>query len=30
VFGCGILIPVNVVGGSNFYKQWSSISTLMK
>jgi hypothetical protein len=28
--GCGILIPINVVGGSNFYKQWSSIPTLMK
>jgi len=30
VFGCGILIPVNVVGGSNFYKQWHNIATLMK
>lgn len=30
VFGCGILIPVNVVGGSNFYQQWHNISTLMK
>jgi hypothetical protein len=30
VFGCGILIPVDVVGGSSFYKQWNSISTLMK
>ncbi|EUC48104.1 hypothetical protein COCMIDRAFT_88293 [Bipolaris oryzae ATCC 44560] len=30
VVGCLILIPVNVVGGSPFYKQWSSISTLMK
>ncbi|OAL56875.1 DUF221-domain-containing protein [Pyrenochaeta sp. DS3sAY3a] len=30
VVGCGILIPVNVVGGSPFYKQWSSIPTLMK
>ncbi|KAH7402466.1 hypothetical protein BKA66DRAFT_564382 [Pyrenochaeta sp. MPI-SDFR-AT-0127] len=30
VLGCGILIPVNVVGGSPFYEQWSSIPTLMK
>lgn len=30
VFGCGILIPVNVVGGSNFYQQWKDIPTLMK
>jgi hypothetical protein len=30
VFGCGILIPINVVGGSPFYKQWSSVPTLMK
>lgn len=30
VLGCGILIPVNVVGGSSFYNQWSSVSTLMK
>jgi hypothetical protein len=30
IFGCGILIPVNVVGGSPFYKQWSSVPTLMK
>jgi hypothetical protein len=30
VFGCGILIPINVVGGSNFYKQWKDIPTLMK
>jgi hypothetical protein len=30
VFGLGILIPVSVVGGSPFYKQWSSIPTLMK
>jgi hypothetical protein len=29
VFGCGILIPINVVGGSPFYKQWSSVPTLM-
>lgn len=30
VFGCGILIPVNLIGGSKFYKQWGSIATLMK
>jgi hypothetical protein len=30
VIGCGILIPINVVGGSPFYRQWSSIPTLMK
>ncbi|USP82617.1 hypothetical protein yc1106_09891 [Curvularia clavata] len=30
IIGCLILIPVNVVGGSPFYKQWSSIGTLMK
>ncbi|KZM19634.1 uncharacterized protein EKO05_0004232 [Ascochyta rabiei] len=30
VIGCGILIPVNVVGGSPSYKQWSNIPTLMK
>ncbi|KAF2132007.1 DUF221-domain-containing protein [Dothidotthia symphoricarpi CBS 119687] len=30
VFGCGILIPVNVVGGSSFYDQWDNIATLMK
>jgi hypothetical protein len=30
IVGCLILIPVNVVGGSPLYKQWSSISTLMK
>lgn len=29
-FGCGILIPVNVIGGSAFYKQWDNIATLMK
>lgn len=28
--GCGILIPINVVGGSPFYKQWKSVPTLMK
>ncbi|KAI8937824.1 hypothetical protein NX059_005517 [Plenodomus lindquistii] len=30
VIGLGILIPVNVVGGSNFYQQWGDIPTLMK
>ncbi|KAF2653929.1 DUF221-domain-containing protein [Lophiostoma macrostomum CBS 122681] len=30
VFGCGILIPVNLVGGHDFYDQWSDIATLMK
>lgn len=30
VFGCGILIPINVAGGSPFYEQWHSIPTLMK
>ena len=30
VIGCGILIPVNVVGGSNFYEQWDNVPTLMK
>lgn len=30
IIGCGILIPINVVGGSPFYEQWSSIPTLMK
>jgi hypothetical protein len=29
VFGLGILIPINVVGGSPFYKQWNSVPTLM-
>ncbi|KAH5348161.1 hypothetical protein HBI48_180920 [Parastagonospora nodorum] len=28
--GCGILIPINVVGGSPFYKQWNSVPTLLK
>lgn len=28
--GCGILIPINVVGGSSFYKQWGNIPTLMR
>lgn len=22
IFGCGILIPVNIVGGQDFYEQW--------
>jgi hypothetical protein len=30
IFGCGILIPINVVGGSPFYSQWNSVPTLMK
>jgi len=30
VFGCGILIPINVVGGSNFYQQWNDVPTLLK
>ncbi|KAL5390148.1 hypothetical protein PMIN04_009258 [Paraphaeosphaeria minitans] len=30
VFGCGILIPINVVGGSAFYEQWDNVATLMK
>ncbi|PVH97826.1 DUF221-domain-containing protein [Periconia macrospinosa] len=30
VWGCGILIPVNVIGGSAFYEKWSNIATLMK
>lgn len=30
VLGCGILIPINVVGGSSFFSQWNNISTLMK
>lgn len=30
VIGCGILIPITVVGGSPFYKQWSNTPTLMK
>ncbi|KAF1966972.1 DUF221-domain-containing protein [Bimuria novae-zelandiae CBS 107.79] len=30
IFGCAILIPVNVVGGSAFYEQWNNIATLMK
>ncbi|KAF1942171.1 DUF221-domain-containing protein [Clathrospora elynae] len=30
VIVCSILIPINVVGGSNFYRQWHNIPTLMK
>lgn len=30
IIGCGVLIPVNVVGGHGLYSQWSSVSTLMK
>ncbi|KAF2823330.1 DUF221-domain-containing protein [Ophiobolus disseminans] len=30
VFGCGILIPVTVVGGAPLYEQWHNIPTLMK
>ena len=30
VFGCGILIPINVVGGSDFYQQWNNVPTLLK
>lgn len=30
VVGCGILIPINIVGGSPFYEQWNNIPTLMK
>jgi hypothetical protein len=30
VFGCGILIPVNVAGGHGFYEQYDNIATLMK
>ena len=30
IFGCAILIPITVVGGSAFYEQWSEISTLLK
>ena len=30
VVGCGILIPVNLVGGSSVYKQWGNVATLMK
>lgn len=29
IIGCGILIPVSVVGGSDF-QQWSDVATLMK
>jgi calcium permeable stress-gated cation channel len=30
VFGCGVLIPINVVGGHSLYSQWSNVATLMK
>jgi hypothetical protein len=30
VIGCGILIPVTVIGGHAFYEQWGNIATLMK
>ncbi|KAF2007278.1 hypothetical protein P154DRAFT_517038 [Amniculicola lignicola CBS 123094] len=30
IIGCGILIPVNVIGGHYFYEQYSSVATLMK
>ena len=30
VFGCGILIPVTVVGGHGFYEHFNSVATLMK
>ncbi len=30
VVGCGILIPINVAGGSSFYNQWNNVATLMK
>lgn len=30
VMGCAILIPVCVIGGGNFYDQYSNIATLMK
>ncbi|KAF2709567.1 DUF221-domain-containing protein [Pleomassaria siparia CBS 279.74] len=30
VFGCGILIPVTIVGGHSFYEHWGNIATLMK
>lgn len=30
VIGCGILIPVNVVGGSPLYDNWNNVPTLMK
>ena len=30
VIGCGILIPVTVVGGHSFYEQWGNVATLMK
>ena len=30
LIGCGILIPVNILGGKGLYKSWSNISVLMK
>jgi hypothetical protein len=30
VFGCGILIPVNVLGGHDVYEQYGNVATLMK
>lgn len=30
VIGCGVLIPLNLVGGHMLYGQWSNIATLMK
>jgi len=30
VVGCGVLIPINVVGGHSLYSQWSNVATLMK
>ncbi|KAF1933928.1 DUF221-domain-containing protein [Didymella exigua CBS 183.55] len=30
VMGCAILIPVCIIGGGNFYDQYSNIATLMK
>ncbi|KAL5113476.1 hypothetical protein ACEQ8H_008640 [Pleosporales sp. CAS-2024a] len=30
VVGCAILAPINVAGGSPFYKQWKSVPTLLK
>jgi hypothetical protein len=30
IIGCGVLIPLNLVGGHSLYSQWSSVATLMK
>jgi len=30
LFGCGILIPVNLAPGSNIYTQYGNVATLMK